>query len=213
VSDYLEPVVVEIEGRDRKLLDALTRAEAEVRRFTANVARMNATIKVDAKLRDGALAEIRRRVNDGPAAKLKVDLQLGAGQRDQLRAQLEGRPITANVRPVMDQTALRRVQTVLRELGRRIDVQIRPTMDTAAQRRAQRRLDRMSQDRTVVIRTRVIGDRVPHPDRGGAGSGGGLMGALLTMAPALVPIAAEATAVAAAVGAATVAVGAFGAAV
>lgn len=216
MADYLDPVVIELEGRDRKLLDTLTRAKAEVRRFTADVGRMNATIKVDVKLKDGALAEVRRRVAESPAAKLKVDLQLGAGQRDQLRAQLEGRPITANVRPVMDQTALRRVQTVLRELGRRIDVQIRPDMDTGAQRRAQRRLDRMSQDRTVVIRTRVIGDSNRLPGSGGgdggAGGGGGLMGALLPMAPALMPIAAQATAVAAAVGAATVAVGAFGAA-
>lgn len=216
MADYLDPVVVELEGRDRKLLDTLTRAKAEVRRFTADVGRMNATIKVDVKLKDGALAEVRRRVAESPAAKLKVDLQLGAGQRDQLRAQLEGRPITANVRPVMDQTALRRVQTVLRELGKRIDVQIRPQMDTGAQRRAQRRLDRMSQDRTVVIRTRVIGDanRVPRSGSSeGGGGGGGLMAALLPFAPALVPVAAEATAVAAAAGAATVAVGAFGVAV
>ncbi|MEU3340684.1 phage tail protein [Streptomyces sp. NPDC006668] len=212
MSDYLEPVVVEIEGRDRKLLDSLTRAEAEIRRFADRASRTQATIKVDAKLRDGALAEIRRRINDGPAAKLKVDLQLGAGQRDQLRAQLEGRPITANVRPVMDQTALARVRTVLRELGKRIDVQIRPTMDTAAQLRAQRRLDRMSQDRTVVIRTRVIGDRVPSGRGEGGGGGSGVMGALLTLAPALTPIAAQAAVVAAQVGAATVAVGAFGAA-
>lgn len=211
MADYLDPVVVELEGRDRKLLDTLTRAKAEVRRFTAEVGRMNATIKVDVKLKDGALAEVRRRVAESPAAKLKVDLQLGAGQRDQLRAQLEGRPITANVKPVMDQTALRRVQTVLRELGRRIDVQIRPDMDQGAQRRAQRRLDRMSQDRTVVIRTRVIGDANRLPGGGGGeGGGGGALGALMTLAPALTPIAAEAAAVAAAVGAATVAVGAFG---
>mgnify|MGYP003945246559 FL=1 len=215
MADYLDPVVIELEGRDRKLLDTLTRAKAEVRRFTADVGRMNATIKVDVKLKDGALAEVRRRVAESPAAKLKVDLQLGAGQRDQLRAQLEGRPITANVRPVMDQAALRRVQTVLRELGRRIDVQIRPDLDGGAQRRAQRRLDRMSQDRTVVIRTRVIGDsnRVPSGGGGGADGGGGLMKALLPFAPALAPVAAEATAVAAAAGAATVAVGAFGVAV
>jgi hypothetical protein len=215
VSDYLEPVVVELEGRDRKLLETLARAKAEVRRFVADVGRMNATIKVDAKLKDGALAEIRRRVNDGPAAKMKVDLQLAAGQREQLRAQLEGRPITANVRPVMDQAALRQVKTVLRELGKRIDVQIRPQMDTGAQARAQRRLDRMSQDRTVVIRTRVIGDANRLPGGGGGeggGGGGGLMGALMTLAPALTPIAAQAAAVAASVGAATVAVGAFGAA-
>lgn len=217
MADYLEPVVVELEGRDRKLLDTLTRAKAEVRRFTADVARQNATIKVDVKLKDGALAEVRRRVAESPAAKLKVDLQLAAGQRDQLRAQLEGRPITANVRPVMDQAALARVKTVLRELGKRIDVQIRPQMDTAAQRRAQRRLDRMSQDRTVVIRTRVIGDanRLPRGG-GGSGEGGGgrgVLGALLTLAPALTPIAAQAAAVALQVGAATVAVGVFGLAV
>lgn len=213
MSDYLDPVVVELEGRDRKFLDMLTRAKAEIRRFTADAGRMQATIKVDAKLKDGALAEVRRRINESPAAKLKVDLQLAAGQRDQLRAQLEGRPIQANVRPVMDQTALRRVQMVLQELGKRIDVPIRPQMDTAAQRRAQRRLDRMSQDRTVVIRTRVIGDANRVAGGGGKGGGSGALGALLTLAPALAPIAAEATAVAAAVGAATVAVGVFGAAV
>lgn len=214
MSDYLDPVVIELEGRDRKLLETLTRAKAEVRRFVADVGRMQATIKVDAKLKDGALAEVRRRITDGPAAKMKVDLQLAAGQRDQLRAQLEGRPITANVRPVMDQAALRRVKTVLRELGKRIDVQIRPQMDTGAQARAQRRLDRMSQDRTVVIRTRVIGDanRLPGAGGGDGGGGGGALGALLTLAPALTPIAAQAAAVAASVGAATVAVGAFGAA-
>ncbi len=213
MADYLDPVVVELEGRDRKLLDTLTRAKAEVRRFAADVGRMNATIKVDAKLKDGALAEIRRRVADGPAAKLKVDLQLGAGQRDQLRAQLEGRPITANVRPAMDQTALRRVQVVLRELGRRIDVQIRPQMDQGTQARVQTRLDRLSRDRTVTIRTRVTGDTNRLPGGGGEAGGGGALSGLLTLAPALVPVAAEAAAVAAAVGAATVAVGAFGAAV
>jgi hypothetical protein len=216
MSDYLDPIVVELEGRDRKLLETLTRAKREIDRFTADVGRMDATIKVDVKLKDGALAEVRRRVAESPAAKLKVDLQLGAGQRDQLRAQLEGRPITANVRPVMDQTALRRVQTVLRELGRRIDVQIRPDLDTAAQLRAQRRLDRMSQDRTVVIRTRVIGDTNRVPRGGGdgdGGGGGGALGALMTLAPALAPIAAQAATVAAAAGAATVAVGAFGVAV
>lgn len=213
MAEYLDPVVVELEGRDRKLLDTLTRAKAEIRRFAAEAGRTRAVINLDAKLKDGALAEVRRRVAESPAAKLKVDLQLAAGQRDQLRAQLEGRPITANVKPVMDQTALRRVQMVLQELGRRIDVQIRPDMDTAAQRRAQRRLDRMSQDRTVVIRTRVIGDANRAPGGGRDGGGSGALGALLTLAPALVPIAAEATAVAAQLGAATVAVGAFGLAV
>jgi hypothetical protein len=214
VADYLDPVVIELEGRDRKLLDTLTRAKAEVRRFTDEVGRMNATIKVDVKLKDGALAEVRRRIAESPAAKLKVDLQLGAGQRDQLRAQLEGRPIQATVKPVMDQTALRRVQMVLQELGRRIDVQIRPQMDQRSQRRVQSRLDDLSRNRTVTIRTRVTGDanRLPGNDRGGAG-GGGLLAAVLPFAPALVPIAAEATAVAAAVGAATVALGAFGLAV
>ncbi|MEU3521831.1 phage tail protein [Streptomyces sp. NPDC006654] len=214
MSDYMPPVVLEFEGRTAGVERAIEKVKADVRRFTTDMGRMQATIKVDAKLRDGTLAEIRRRINESPAAKLKVDLQLGAGQRDQLRAQLEGRPVTANVRPVMDQAALRRVQTVLRELGRRIDVQIRPDLDTAAQRRAQRRLDRMSQDRTVVIRTRVIGDsnRVPSPGGRDGGGSGGAMGALLTLAPALTPIAAQAAVVAAQVGAAAVAVGAFGAA-
>ena len=213
MSDYLPPVVVEFEGRTASFERAVEKVKSEARRLKADLDRFNAVLKVDAKLKDGALAEMRRRISESPAAKMRVDLQLGAGQRDQLRAQLEGRPITANVRPVMDQTALRRVQVVLRELGRRIDVQIRPNMDTAAQMRAQRRLDRMSQDRTVVIRTRVIGDQVPRGGGGGEGGGGGVMGALLAFSPALTPIAAQAAVVAAQVGAATVAVGAFGAAV
>lgn len=216
MSDYLPPVVIEVEGREDKLTQSLNRAKAQVRAFVAEVGRLNATIKVDAKLKDGALAEVRRRVEAGPAAKLKVDLQLGAGQRDQLRAQLEGRPIQATVKPVMDQSALRRVQVVLRELGRRIDVPVRLQMDGASQRRVQSRLDRLSQNRTVTIRTRVVGDTNRLPGNGrdeSTGGGGGALGALMTLAPALTPIAAEATVVAAAVGAATVAVGAFGAAV
>ncbi|MEV7034640.1 phage tail protein [Streptomyces sp. NPDC093272] len=212
MPEYLPPVVVEFEGRTSSFERAAEKVKADARRLKADLERFNAVLKVDAKLKDGALAEIRRRVSESPAAKLKVDLQLGAGQRDQLRAQLEGRPITANVKPVMDQEALRRVKTVLRELGKRIDVQIRPQMDTGAQARAQRRLDRMSQDRTVVIRTRVIGDANRIPGGGGGGRGAGWIGALVTFAPALAPIAAEAAAAAAAVGAATVAVGAFGAA-
>ncbi|MEU5596699.1 phage tail protein [Streptomyces sp. NPDC020298] len=215
MSDYLPPVVIEVEGREQKLTEALTRAKAQVRAFVAEVGRLNATIEVDAKLKSGALAEIRRRVTESPAAKLKVDLQLATGQRDQIRAQLEERPIQATVRPTMDQAALRRVQTVLRELGKRIDVSIRPQMDQGSQRRVQTRLDRLSQNRTVTIRTRVIGDanRLPGSGGGGGEGGGGALGTLMTLAPALAPIVAQATAVAGAVGAATVAVGAFGLAV
>jgi hypothetical protein len=220
VSDYLPPVVVELEGRDQKLLDTLTRAKAQVRAFVAEVGRLNATIKVDVKLKDGALAEVRRRVNESPAAKLKVDLQLGAGQRDELRAQLEGRPIQATVKPVMDQAALRRVKDALRVLGHRIDVPIRPDLDDGSVRRARRRLDDLSRNRTVTIRTRVTGDGNRRPGNGSGSDSdskspldGGLLKALLPFAPALMPIAAEATAVAGAVGAATVAVGAFGLAV
>jgi len=214
VSEYLDPVVVELEGRDRKLLETLTRAKAEVRRFTAEVGRMNATIKVDAKLKEGTLAEVRRRVADSPAAKMKVDLQLAAGQRDQIRGQLAGLDLEVPVRPNMDQAALRRVQTVLRELGKRITVRITPEMDQSTQRRVQTRLDRLSRNRTVTIRTRVIGDANRLPGSGSGAGAGGLLGAALPFAPALIPVAAQATAVlgtlAASTAAATVAVGVFG---
>lgn len=215
MADYLPPVVAKLTGDDSNLSTVLTRAKEKVRRFAADVGRIKATVNVDAKLRDGALAEIRRRVNEGPAAKLKVELQLATAQREQLRQGLEQRPIQVTIKPVMDQMALRRVQIALGELGKRIDVSVRPQVEDASARRTLTRLDRLSRDRTVTIRTRVIGDSSPGGGGGGGGGGDavGMLSTLISLAPALVPIAASAASVAASVGAATVAVSAFGAAV
>ena len=212
MADYLPPVVAKLTGDDSSLARTLTSAKASIRRFAAEAGRTRATINVDVKLRDGALAEIRRRINDGPAARLKVELQVGAAQREELRRSLETRPIQATVRPVMDQAALRRVKAALRELGRRIDVPVRPQLDDGSVRRARTQLNRLSQNRTVTIRTRVVG---PSGGGGGAGERDAVDGmrALISLAPALVPVAAEAAAVAAQIAGATLAVGAFGLAV
>lgn len=211
MADYLPPVVAKLTGDDSSLARTLTGAKEKIRQFASEAGRTRATIKVDVKLRDGALAEIRRRISDGPAARLKVDLQLGAAQREELRRSLEGRPIQATVKPVMDQAALRRVKAALRELGKRIDVPVRPQLDDGSLRRARTQLNRLSQNRTVLIRTRTIG-----PDSGGGGEAAAAVGgmrALVSLAPALIPVAAEAAAVAAQVAGATLAVGAFGIAV
>lgn len=213
MPDYLPPVVAKLTGDDSNLTRVLATAKEKIRRFAADVGRTQATINVDAKLRDGSLAEIRRRIADGPAAKMKVDLQLGAGQQDEIRRRLGERSVMLQVKPVMDTLALRRIQTVLMELGKRIDVPIRPVMDDASQRRAQARLDRMSQNRTVTIRTRVIGGGTPAGAGGGAGGDIGAMSTLISLAPALAPIAAVATNVALSLTAGTVAVGTFGLAV
>lgn len=212
MADYLPPVVAKLTGDDSGITRTLEQTKAKIRRFADETGRTRATIKVDVKLRDGAVAEIRRRISDGPAARLKVELQVGAAQREELRRSLEARPIQATVKPVMDQAALRRVKAALRELGRRIDVPVRPQLDDGSLRRAQTRLNRLSQDRTVLIRTRVVGPTGGGDGGGEAAAGEGLRG-LIALAPALVPVAAEAAAVAAQIAGATLAVGAFGLAV
>ncbi|MBM9509996.1 hypothetical protein [Actinacidiphila acididurans] len=174
-----------------------------------------AKLGVDLRLKDGTLAALREKVADSPAAKLKVKLDLATGEREALQTQLADREVQVKVTPKLDQVALRRVQTVLMELGRPITVSVRPDTDTGAQARAEARIARLTRDRTVVVRTRVIGGGSP-----GGGGGGGIaddikpLATLISLAPSLVPVAASLTAslvsIAEQAGAAGVALGAFG---
>jgi len=208
VADYLPPVVAKLTGDDSGLARTLAASKDRIRRWAVDVGKTKVTLTVDAKLKEGTFAELRRRVVESPAAKVKVELALATGQSEEIRRRLAESEVQVKVKPVMDPLALRRVQTILRELGKRIDVSIRPAVDDASQRRALTRLNRLSQNRTVTIRTRVIGGGTPAG--GNAASDVGALSTLISLAPALVPIAAAATSVAASVGAATVAVGAFG---
>lgn len=233
MADYLPPVVAKLTGDDSGLTATLTRAKDKVKRWAVDVGKTKVTLKVEAQLKAGAMAELRRQVKDSPAAQIKIRLDLAAGERDRIRRlvtdppptmkvklglvtgakadlaeRLKQNAVEVKVKPVMDQVALRRVSVVLRELGKRIDVSIRPRMDDATQLRTQTLLDRLSRDRIVTIRTRTIGGGTPG---GSSGSGGGgMLAAVIPFAPALAPIAAGAMSVVASVGAATAAVGVFG---
>jgi hypothetical protein len=209
VSDT-PPIVMELRGDDSSMTRTLERARLQMRQFAADVDKVRPVLVVEPKLRDGALAEIRRRVADGPAAKLKVDLQLGAGQREALQRSLADREVAVSVKPKVDSTALRRVQTILMELGRPITIPVRLGVDNRTQRRVETQLARLSRDRTVTIRTRVIGG---GSAAAAAADDAGALQALISLAPALAPVAAYAASLAASAGAATVAVGALGLAV
>jgi hypothetical protein len=62
VSDYLPPVVVELEGRDTQLRRTLESAKAEVRRFAADVGRMNATADIKLDIAAGEIQKLQRRI-------------------------------------------------------------------------------------------------------------------------------------------------------
>ena len=192
MSDYLPPVVIEVEGREDKLVQALNRAKEQVRRFTAEVGRMNADIGVkldDASVRrvEAALAHLTR---DRTVRILAdADTRVAASDLDLLTRARQARiTADADTRTAADDLAL---------LTRARTVTIR----------------------TRVTGDNNTPNPNPNPRRSGSDSDskspleGGLLKALLPFAPALMPIAAEATAVAAQVGAAAVAVGAFGLAV
>lgn len=190
MSDYLPPVVVEIEGREDKLVQALNRAKAEVRRFTADVGRMNADISV--KLDD---ASVRR-----------VEAALAHLSRDRMVRLIAD----ADTRVAADDLDL---------LARARQIRITADADTraAADDLALLTRPRVVTIHTRVTGDNNTPSPTPVPRGGGGreggGEGGGALGALMTLAPALAPIAAQAAAVATQVGAAAVAVGAFGAAV
>lgn len=237
MADYLPPVVAKLTGDDSGLARTFTQAEARARKFAADVGKISAIIKIDVKLKDGALAEVRTKVKDAPAAQLTVKLALATGERDRIRRlattpsptmqvklglvtgakaalaeKLKQGDVSVRVKPVMDQQALARVRIVLRELGKRIDVPIRPTIHQPSQVAAEARLVHLARDRTATIHTMVLA-----PPGGGGRGTSGILSTLLSLAPALVPVAASLTAsaaqIVASVGAGAVAVGAFGLAV
>jgi hypothetical protein len=214
VSDYLPPVVVELEGKHAKLLETLTAAKAEVRRFTTDVGAMRATVNVKADLAAGEVQKIQRRVG-AISATVRVALRLDdAVARAQLDDVTRTRNINARV-GVKLTLADGEVQKIQERIGRiKATIKVKLRLDTAT---TTARLNQLTRDRTVTITTRTVGGGpVPPGDRregGGGGGGGGLLAAVLPLAPALVPIAAQATALAASIGAATVAVGVFGVAV
>jgi hypothetical protein len=212
VADYLPPVVAKLTGDDSGLTRTLAASKDKVKRWAVDVGKTKVTLAVDLKLKDGALAAVRTKVKDAPAARMQVKLDLATGAKAALAQKLkQGSDVEVRVKPKMDQTAQRRVALILDELGKRIDVTIRPTMDRTTQLSVQARLDRLSRDRTVTIRTRTIGGG--SAAAGAAASGSGALGALISLAPALAPIAASAVSVAASLASATVAVGVFGLAV
>lgn len=213
MADYLPPVVAKLTGDDASLTRVLATAKDKVKRWAVEVGKTKVTLTVDAKLRDGTLAELRRRVEASPAAKLRVDLQLGTGQREALRRSLEDREVQVKVKPVMDTLAQRRVETVLKELGKTIRVPIRPEIDGRTQRRTEAALTRLSRDRTATIRTRVVGGGSPRNIGSNSAEDAKAIATLISLAPALVPIAASLTSVALQAGAAGLAVGTFGLAV
>ena len=187
MSDYLDPVVVALEGRDQQLLDTLRRAKEEIRRWSADVGRMSADVSVkldDSSVRrvEAALAHLTR---DRTVRILAdADTRVAAADLDLLTRARQARIIAdADTRAAADDLALlTRPRTV-----------------------------------TIHTNTTGNQPNSPTPTPGGGrgSSGGGEASwkSLLTLAPALVPIAAQATAVAMQMGAATVAVGVFGLAV
>jgi hypothetical protein len=191
VADYLDPVVIELEGRDQKLRDTLARAKADIRRFTADVGRMNADIGLkldDASVRrvEATLAHLTR---DRTVRILAdADTRIAASDLDLLTRARQAR-ITADA-----DTRVAADDLALLTRPRTVTVHTRVTGNTN-------------------VPNPSPNTPGPRGGGGGEGGGGGALGALLSLAPALAPIAAEAVAVAGAVSAATVAVGAFGAAV
>ncbi|MDX3298676.1 phage tail protein [Streptomyces scabiei] len=309
MSDYLPPVVVELEGRDAQLRATLMAAKAEVRKWAADVGKMNASVGVKLDIAPGEAQKLKDRVGRikpsvgvklgiaaGEADKLKtragqikasVGVKLGVepGEADKLKARVgrvkpsvgvklsvaQGehqklKDRVGRIRPTVDARlgvalgepqklkdrvgrikpsvgvklnvapgeadklkdrvnrvkatvgvklgiAAGEIQKLQERIGRiKATVRVGLRLDPAAVTATRTRLNTLTADRTVTIRTRSVGG---GPTGGGGGSGGGrgVLMALATFAPALVPIAAQATAVSASLGAATVAVGVFGIAV
>ncbi|NNN30729.1 phage tail protein [Streptomyces sp. S3(2020)] len=234
MSDYLPPVVIELEGRPDKLERALDRGKAEVRKFTVDVGRMNATVKVKAELAQGQVQKIHREI-ERIKPTVRVGLRLDQTARDRVKAQLAGTQFDAGIKPVLNDAARQRVETALARLTRDRTVNIVASANTrtaaddlALLTRARRArviadadtrvaaddLALLTRARTVNVRARLIGGLGSLGGSSGGGMGGrGLLKALIPFAPALIPIAAQATAVTTEVTAAAVAVGLFGAAI
>jgi hypothetical protein len=216
VSEYLPPVVVELEGRDAQLRQTLTAAKAEVRKFATDVGKMNATVKVKADLAAGEIEKIQRRIG-AIRATIKVGLRVDeAAAQARLDRFTRDRAINANVGVRLD-LAAGEIQKIQQQIGKiKATIKVGLRLDDAA---TITRLDHLTRDRTVTITTNTVGGgpTTPTPGNGGQGGAGGggrdALQALLLLSPALLPIAAQATALAASVGAATVAVGAFGLAI
>jgi hypothetical protein len=237
VAEYLDPVVVELEGRDQKLLDTLTRAKAEVRKFTDEVGRMNATVHVKVDLADGEIRKIQERIGKIKAT-IRVGLRLDQTDRDRITADLDGKQFNASIHPALDDNSRRLVEAALDHLTRARTVSIVADVDTQAAaadldlltrarqvrivadadtRAAADDLALLTRPRTVTIHTNTTGGNTPNTPNNNRSARSGKpdlsLKSLLTLAPALVPIAAQATVVAAQMGAAAIAVGTFGLAV
>ncbi|MDX3126017.1 kinetochore Spc7 family protein [Streptomyces scabiei] len=84
MSDYLAPVVVELEGRDAQLRATLMAAKAEVRKWAADVGKMNASVGVKLDIAPGEAQKLKDRVG---RIKPSVGVKLGiaAGEADKLK--------------------------------------------------------------------------------------------------------------------------------
>lgn len=210
MSDYLPPVVVELEGRHAQLLATLNTAKAEVRNFTAEVGRMKASIGVKLDLGNGERQKVQQAIGQirGTArVGLRIDESTVAAARTRIDELTRDRDITARVGVALD-IAPGEIQRLQERIGRiKATVRVLTRLDAATLTASRSRLDDLAEDRTVTIRTRVIDG---GGSGGGAGRGSSALMALVALSPALVPIAAQAATVTASLGAATVAVGAFG---
>lgn len=233
MSDYLPPVVIELEGKQDKLTQTLAKAKADILKWTTEVAQMHAKIEVKAELKAGQREKIQKEIGRIQAT-IKVGLRLDQLARDRVNAQLSGTQFDATIAPELDDAARQRVEAALDHLTRARTVSIVADADTrtaaddldlltrvrrarvladADTRTAADDLALLTRARTVNVRARVIGGLGNLGGGSGGSSGGGLLRALLPLSPVLIPIAAHATEVAASLGAATAAVGLFGIAI
>lgn len=205
MSDYLPPVVVELEGRHDKLLASLTAAKADVRKTMDAIGRMKATANVQLKLDRLEVQKVQRQIGriraqvtakvDADTTKLDAKIQQAKGVKGEVKVKLA--------------IADGEIAKIQRQIGRiKATVTIRARVDQAEETRAEQRIDRLTRDRDVLIRPRVVGGS------GGGGRDGGVdwLGTLISLAPALTPIAASLGSIALSAGAAGVAFGALGAA-
>ncbi|MFI8535327.1 phage tail protein [Streptomyces aquilus] len=233
MSDYLPPVVIELEGKQEKLTQTLAKAKADVLKWTTEVGQMHAKIEVKAELKSGQREKIQQEIGRIQAT-IKVGLRLDQLARDRVNAQLSGTQFDASIAPELDDAARQRVEAALDHLTRARTVSIVADADTrtaaddlnlltrlrrtrvladADTRAAADDLALLTRHRTVNVRARVIGGLGNLGGSAGGRSGSGLLRALIPLSPVLIPIAAHATEVAASLGAATAAVGLFGIAI
>ncbi|MEE1838080.1 phage tail protein [Streptomyces sp. SP17KL33] len=84
MSDYLPPVVVELEGRDAQLRATLLAAKAEVRKWAADIGKMHASVDVKLGIAAGEAQKLKDQVG---RIKPSVGVKLGiaAGEADKLK--------------------------------------------------------------------------------------------------------------------------------